>query len=170
MPVRRVRRRPEVRRCTPEQVGRYPARVARTVGEHLHLVVTTRREPVDAGGTQGDDSATVRARIARARQAQTQRQDALNQDVPTGALQERAMASEGTERLLDTARRKHHLSEHRTETGPRVAGTIVDLAPSERIETEHAAEVLGSQRVEIDASCASAPIRCPTAITGSTVS
>ena len=66
------------------------------------------------------------------------------------------MASEGAERLLDTARRKRGLSESRTETVLRVAGTIADLALAERVEAEHVAEALGFQRVELDASCARA--------------
>lgn len=40
-----------VRRCTAEQVESYHARVARTVVEHLHLVVTMRREPINVDGT-----------------------------------------------------------------------------------------------------------------------
>ena len=143
-----------VQRCTAEQVARYHARVARTVGEHLHLVVTMRREPIDADRAEGEASAPVRARIARAREAQAQRQDGLNYAVAGDVLRERAMGSEGAERLLDTARKKRGFSECRTETVLRVARTIADLALAERVEAEHVAEALGFQRVELDASCA----------------
>ena len=142
-------------RCSPEQVERYRARVARTVGEHLHLVVAMRRVPADADLAQGEASGPVRARIARAREAQTRRQDALRQDVAAGMLRERAMVSKGARRLLDSERRKRHLSQRRTETVLRVARTIADLAPAERLEEEHVAEALGYQRGELDASCAS---------------
>lgn len=135
---------------------RYRPRVAHTIGEHLHLVVEMRREPIDAGGAEGEASVPVRARIARAREAQMQRQDALNHAVAADVLRERAIASEDAERLLDTARTKRHLSERRTETVLRVARTIADLVPAERIEAEHVAEALGYRRVELDASCAGA--------------
>ena len=75
-----------LRRCAVEQVERYHARVAGTIGEHLHLVVTMRREPIDADRAQGEASAPVRTRVARAREAQAQRQDALNHAVATDML------------------------------------------------------------------------------------
>ena len=82
-----------------------------------------------------------------------QRQDALNHAVAADVLRERAMASEGGERLLDTARKKRGLSERRTETVLRVARAIADLALAERVEAEHVAEAVGFQRYELDASC-----------------
>lgn len=83
-----------------------------------------------------------------------QRWCALNRDVAGDVLLERAMASEGAERLLDTAQTKRHVSERRTETVLRVARTIADLASAERVEAEHVAEALGLQRIELDPSCA----------------
>ena len=112
-----------------------------------------RREPIDGDRAEGEASARVRARIARAREAQMQRQNALNHAVAADVLRERAMASEGGERLLETARRKRGLSERRTVTVLRVARTIADLAPAERVEAEHVAEAVGFQRAELDASC-----------------
>ena len=45
------------RRPSPEQVGRYRARVGDTIGEHLHIVVKMRREPIErrAPGPHGAD-------------------------------------------------------------------------------------------------------------------
>ena len=117
-----------VRRCTPEQVTRYRARVARTIGEHLHVVVRMRREPIETDAAEGEATAPVRARIARAREAQTQRWEALNQDVEVGRLREGAVLTDGAAQLLDTARSNRHLSECRAETVLRVARTVADAA------------------------------------------
>ena len=142
------------RQPTAEQVARYRARVANTIGEHLHLVVKMRREPIEADTPEGEASVPVRARIARAQEAQRERWDALNQDVTADVLRDRTVPTKGAARLLDTARSKRNLSEHRAETVLRVARTVADLARCERVETEHIAEALGFQRDVLDTSCA----------------
>ena len=140
-------------RCNAEQVARYRARVAGTIGEHLHVVVKMRREPIETDGSQGEASARVRARIARAHRAQTQRWGASNQDVDAGMLREGAVLTDGAGRLIDTARLNRGLSERRAETVLRVARTVADLALSKRVEAVHVAEALGLQCAALDASC-----------------
>ena len=142
-----------IRRCNAEQVARYRARVTGTIGEHLHLVVKMRREPFETDAVQGEASAPVRARIARAHRAQTQRWEASNQDVEAGRLREDAVLTEGAAQLLDTARSKRQLSVRRAETVLRVARTVADLALSERVEAAHVAEALGLQCAALDAPC-----------------
>ena len=68
-----------IRRCTAEQMARYHARVAGTVGEHLHVVVEMRRRPAEGDALEGEASAPVRARIAQAQRTQRQRWETLNQ-------------------------------------------------------------------------------------------
>ena len=135
-------------------MARYHARVAGTVGEHLHVAVEMRRGAVKGEALEGEASAPARARIAQAHEAQRQRWETLNQDVATEALREGALRSQGDERLLGTAPAKRRLSQRRTETVLRVARTIADLARSERVEAEHVAEAVRYQRVDLDASCA----------------
>ena len=141
-----------IRRCTAEQMARYHARVAGTIGERLHVVVEMGRGPAEGDTLEGEASAPVRARIAQAQHTQRQRWETLNQDVAAEALREGALLSQGGERLLGTAQKKRHLSQRRTETVLRVARTIADLARSEHIGAEHVAEAVGYQRVDLDAS------------------
>ena len=143
-----------VRRCTAEQMARYHARVAGTIGEHLHVVVEMRRGPAEGDALEGEASAPVRARVAQAQRTQRQRWETLNQDVAGDTLREGALLSPGGERLLGTVQEKRHLSQPRTETVLRVARTIADLARSEHIGAQHIAEAVGYQRVDLDASCA----------------
>ena len=142
-----------IRRCTPEQVARYRARVTGTIGEHLHLVVEMRREPVEPDAVEGEASASVRARIAQAQEAQKDRWRILNQDVATAVLRDNAELSEDAERLVKTTDSKRDLSERRAETILRVARTIADLALSDRVEAEHVAEALRLRRAAPDAPC-----------------
>ena len=141
-----------VRRCTAEQMARYHARVAGTIGEHLHVVVEMGRGPAEGDALEGEASAPVRARIAQAQRTQRQRWETLNQDVATEALREGDFLSEAGERLLGTAQEKRHLSQRRAETVLRVARTIADLARSEEVGAEHIAEAVEYQRVDLDAS------------------
>ena len=144
-----------IRSCNAEQLGRHHARVAHTVGEHLHVVVQMRQNPAEgARALEGESTAPVLARVSRAREAQRQRWDALNQDVATEVLRKDAALTLGAERLLGTAQTKRRLSPRRAETVIRVARTIADLAGSARVEVEQVAEAVGYQRVDLDASCA----------------
>ena len=143
-----------IRRCTAEQMERYHARVAGTIGEHLHVVVEMRRDPAEGDTLEGEASAPVRARIAQAQRTQRQRWETLNQDVGAEELREGALLSPGGEQLLGTVQEKRHLSQRRTETVLRVARTIADLARSEQVGAEHVAEAVGYQHMDLDASCA----------------
>ena len=143
-----------IRRCTAQQMALYHARVAGTVGEHLHVVVEMGRGPAEGDALEGEASAPVRARVAQAQRTQRQRWVTLNQDVAAEALREGALLSPGGERLLGTAQEKRHLSQRSAETVLRVARTIADLARSEQVGAEHVAEAAGYQRVDLDASCA----------------
>ena len=137
-----------------QQMARYHARVAGTIGEHLHVVVEMGRSPAEGDALEGEASAPVRARVTQAQRTQRQRWETLNQDVAGDTLREGALLSQGGERLLGTAQKKRHLSQGRTETVLRVARTIADLARSEEVGAEHVAEAAGYQRVDLDASCA----------------
>ena len=92
-----------VRRCTAEQMARYHARVAGTIGEHLHVVVEMGRGPAEGNALEGEASAPVRARIAQAQRTQRQRWETLNQDVAGDTLREGGLLSEDGERLLGTS-------------------------------------------------------------------
>ena len=49
-----------IRRCTAEQMARYHARLAGTIGEHLHVVVEMGRGPAEGDTLEGEASAPVR--------------------------------------------------------------------------------------------------------------
>ena len=55
-----------VRRCSTEQVARYRARVARTIGEHFDVVVEMTRSRPGRDTVEGEPTAAVRARASGA--------------------------------------------------------------------------------------------------------
>ena len=142
-----------VRRCTTEQVERYRARVARAIGDHVHLVVRMKRIGPDLPAMEGEPSAAVRARVARAREVQMRRSGAPSQDTPVEVIREDRGVSDEAERLLELGARKLALSQRRTDTTLRVGRSIADLAGSERIEGAHVTEALSYCCAELDPSC-----------------
>ena len=142
-----------VRRCAVEQVERYRARVARTLGEHLHLVVAMRRSPPDPHAMEGESTTAVRARVVRARERQMRRAGALSRDTPVDVMREGRAVSHGAGRLLALGARKLDLTQRRADTTLAVARTIADLAGSDRIEEVHVVEALSFYCAALGRSC-----------------
>ena len=140
-------------RCTTEQVERYRARVARTVGEHLDIVVEMTRTPLERVAIEGEPTAAVRARVLRAREVRRRRSGALSRDMQVEAIRFDGQVADGAERLLEQGVRRMGLSRHRSETTLKVARTIADLAGANRIGEEHVAEALSWQNSAVDESC-----------------
>ena len=140
------------RRCTTEQVERYRARVARTVGEHLDIVVEMTRTPLDRDTIEGEPTATVRARVLRAQEVRRRGSRGLSRDMQVEAIRFDGQVADGAERLLKQGARQMDLSRRRSEMTLKVARTIADLAGADRIEQKHAAEALSWQRAMVNAS------------------
>ena len=141
-----------VNECSVEQVERYRARVARTLGEHLDIAVEMRRSPPGRDTIEGETTAAVRTRVLRAQEVRLRRSGTLSRDMPVEAIRDGAQVAEGAERLLELGAKKLELSQRRTDTTLRVARTIADLAGADRIGKEHVVEALSWQRAAVDAS------------------
>ena len=90
-----------VRRCTTEQVERYRARVARSIGEHLDIVVEMTRTALERDAIEGEPTAAVRARVLRAREVRRRRSGALSRDMQVEAIRFDGQVTDGAERLLE---------------------------------------------------------------------
>ena len=101
------------RRPTPEEVARYCARVADTIGEHLHVLVKMRREPIETDTAEEEASESLRARAARAHQIADAAQGRIDPARGSRHASEGAVLTDRATQLLDTAQSKHHLSERR---------------------------------------------------------
>jgi magnesium chelatase family protein len=134
--------------CTPGERDRYLGRISGPLLDRIDLQV----ELPAVGGTEfaadgpGDDTATVRARVALARQRQRDRlppsSARLNAELTPRQLRRvGAVAVEG-HRLLTAAMTRLGLSARGHDRALKVARTIADLAGSKTVDAEHCAEAL----------------------------
>ncbi|MGR3484514.1 MAG: YifB family Mg chelatase-like AAA ATPase [Paracoccaceae bacterium] len=100
----------------------------------------------------GEDSATVAARVAAARDLQAARQGegALNADLSGDALDAHARPDEGGRALLLAAAERHGLSARGYHRILRVARTIADLEGEEGVARHHLAEALAYRLTGIE--------------------
>ncbi len=134
--------------CTPGERDRYLGRISGPLLDRIDLQVEL---PAVGGaefadGAHGDDTATVRARVALARQRQRDRLGTtsarLNAELTPRQLRRLgAIAVEG-HRLLASAMTRLGLSARGHDRALKVARTIADLAGSQTVSAEHCAEAL----------------------------
>ena len=134
--------------CTPGERERYLGRISGPLLDRIDLQVEL---PAMGGAEfaaegQSDDTAAVRARVARARQRQRERFGAggarLNAEITPRQLRRvGAVAVEG-HRLLTAAMTRLGLSARGHDRALKVARTIADLAGSQTVTAEHCAEAL----------------------------
>ncbi len=130
-------------RCTGEQVQRYRNRVSGPLLERIDLHVEMPPVPralLRRPDPDRETSATVRTRVAAARERQLERQGALNSALQGSALERHCRLDEAGHALLDTAMERLRLSARSYHRILRLARTIADLATSESIEALHVAE------------------------------
>jgi magnesium chelatase family protein len=136
-------------RCTPEAVARYQGKLSGPLLDRIDLqveVLAARPEEMLAA-PEGEQSATVAARVAAARGVQTLRQGMPNAMLEAGRIDEICVLDEAVANFLRMAAQRLGWSGRRLHRCMKVARTIADLAGSERIATLHLAEALQLQRV-----------------------
>jgi magnesium chelatase family protein len=135
-------------RCTPQHVARYRCRLSGPLRDRLDLTVDVPALPPDALGSasDGETSASVRARVIAARERQRMRYDAdrlLTNAALTPSLMAKHCALDGRgARVLAAAVRQMSLSARAYDRVRKVARTIADLAGDERVGADHIAEAL----------------------------
>jgi magnesium chelatase family protein len=138
-------------RCAAESIRRYRARISGPLLDRIDMHVEMPRVPPEALKTPMADiesSATVAARVARARQIQLDRQGVLNGCLTArqierycrlGALAS-ALLERGVAALGLSARAHHRIL--------KLARTVADLAGAREIEAEHISEAMGLRRLD----------------------
>ena len=133
-------------RCTPDLVRRYRARISGPLLERIDLHVEVPRLPpsaLRAEAADGEDSATVRARVTAAHARQRARAGTLNARLDHGQMGLHCRLAPADQRLLEDAIERLQLSARSLHRITRVARTIADLAGEHTIGTAHLAEALG---------------------------
>ena len=131
-------------RCTTQQIDRYGSRLSGPLRDRIDLSVAVAampaRELSDAAG--GEDSASIRARVVRARRQQLEREGMLNARLHGRRLRATTALDADGRRVLDAALTKLSLTARGHDRVLRVARTIADLDGADRIGGEHLAEAL----------------------------
>src|SRR5262245_59564124 len=134
--------------CTPAERDRYLGRLSGPLLDRidLHVELPALAGEEYAGAPTGDDSATVRARVTRARERQRERGGPagarLNAEIGGRLLRRLCPIPSDAQQLLATAITRLGLSARGHDRVVRVARTIADLAAADAVAVEHCAEAL----------------------------
>lgn len=131
-------------RCTPDAIARYQGKLSGPLLDRIDLQVEVPAVKPAAmlAAPEGDDSATVSARVAAARRRQAARQGCENAALEGAALVEHVALDAAAERLLQSAAERLGWSGRRLHRALRVARTLADLEGSRKIASAHVAEAL----------------------------
>jgi magnesium chelatase family protein len=137
--------------CEDGMRRRYQGRLSGPMRDRLDMIVTL--EPVGTlrRSRQGEPSAEVAARIARAVAIQAERQGAVNAELPAGAIGDATGFGLTVRSLIDARGRQMGLSMRRLHRAARVARTIADLDGSDAVRPDHVDEALIHRPKEVRA-------------------
>jgi magnesium chelatase family protein len=138
-------------RCTPEQVQRYRARISGPLLDRIDLAVEVPPLPLHemdaARSARDEDSATVRARVLRARRHALMRAGRPNAEINHRELERDCALGAAERRWYEQALERLGLSARAYHRVLRVARTIADLdGGAALLEREHLAEALQYRR------------------------
>jgi magnesium chelatase family protein len=134
--------------CTPEQIGRYLAKISGPLLDRIDLQVEVAALSADeiASLENAESSASIRERVEAARQIQRERfrraQIQCNGEMATRHMRRHCELDAPSRRLLMQAIERAGLSARAHDRILKVARTIADLAGSERIDSSHVSEAV----------------------------
>ncbi len=134
--------------CSSAQIDRYQKKISGPLLDRIDLHVEVPRVAFEklSTSTLAESSASVRERVERARQIQTERFEGLpiftNSEMSNAELREYCALEPEPLGLLKTAVEHLHLSARGFNRILKLSRTIADLADSPNILTEHVAEAL----------------------------
>ena len=134
-------------RCSPVEVARYRARLTGPFLDRFDLRLRmTSPDPDLLLGSPSENSATVKLRVLRARQAQLDRGRRINSSLTRKELDELVFDGAALD-LVAAAVRKGALTGRGADRVRRMARTIADLAESETVNEIHVGEALSYRGV-----------------------
>lgn len=143
--------------CTPGQIHRYLHKISGPLLDRidLQIEITPLSFEEMSRTAPGENSATIRERVIRARQMQANRYADCkgvhcNAQMNSQQLRKFAKLDEQSTEMLRTAMTRLQLSARAYDRILKVARTIADLEESENIQTHHLAEAIGYRNLDRD--------------------
>lgn len=135
-------------RCTPDQIMRYKAKLSGPFLDRLDMCVEVPAisESALMGAPDGEPSANVAARAARAYAIARTRQGKANAALNTAETERFCMPDESARELLHVAMQRFNLSARSFHRVLKIARTIADLAAVEKINAAHVSEGIQYRR------------------------
>ena len=142
--------------CSPTQIQRYRGRISGPLLDRIDMYVEVAAVPfADLAATDddGETSATVKARVVKAREIQRRRfaelpQVHANSQMPPRMVKRFCALDQDSERLLERAVTRLGLSARAFRRIQKIARTIADLAGAPHIQTAHIAEAIQYRRLD----------------------
>ena len=143
--------------CTPAQIQRYLNKISGPLMDRIDLQVEVESVPFEdiAKAPKGESSATIRERVLKARQIQSERYKGVkgihcNAQMTTSLLQKYVQLDDQALNLLRTAMKKFNLSARAYDRILKVSRTIADLEGVENVQSSHIAEAIGYRNLDRD--------------------
>ncbi|WP_308417366.1 ATP-binding protein [Formivibrio citricus] len=135
-------------RCTPDQVSKYRGKISGPLLDRIDMIVEVPVLPESAllSAADGESSATVRERVAQARERQLTRQGHPNNALQPKAIDMHCVPDNAGLSLLSAAINKLGLSARASHRILRMARTIADLDNASAIQSRHIAEAIQYRR------------------------
>jgi magnesium chelatase family protein len=137
-------------RCTPERIARYRGRISGPLADRIDikLEVPAPRDAELLAPAASELSASIQARVVRARSLQLARQGKANALLGTREIERHCTTDKDGEQLLRHALARLLLSARAYHRVLRVARSVADLAQKTGISAEHIAEAIQYRRLD----------------------
>jgi magnesium chelatase family protein len=138
-------------RCSGDRVANYRSRISGPLLDRIDFQLPVHRPPKESlrpDAPYGESSASVMARVARAREVQRNRAGMCNAQLDGELLLETCKTSPRSWQLLERALEEFALSARVHQRVCRVARTIADLEGDRTIRSAHMAEALAMRQLD----------------------
>ena len=135
-------------RCSPDQISRYQGKLSGPLLDRidLHVEVGALAAEELINSPPGESTASIRIRVAAARERGLARQGSTNQALSGKAIDEQCRLDDAAAKFLNTAAARLGWSGRSIHRCLKVARTIADLAGAANVQVTHVAEAVQYRR------------------------